>query len=528
MRKGAKQSNKYKYLDVLLFILFGCTVLLVNKMVSAVYPVEVLSRSAISPRSIKGYVLTDLVGGDLNTMSLIQKSAQGIDRKIVFEQMPATQSQDIMNYIADEEQEIEFIMGGTFDGKEIYKLQKSGMIIPLNKLIAEHAPNIQKLIDQDPFFKESITHGDGNIYTLPKYYEMRPYNVNQYLFINAEWLEYLGLEMPTTTEDFYEVLKAFKTQDPNKNKRDDEVPFSFIGGKNSTAAGDFLGAFGVLESKEYIMKKDGEYIFVPTQEGYKEGVSYLSRLYQEGLLDPEIFTHDNNRYFLKGRQEEVTLGAFISYTAQDMVGEERAEVYTPLLPLEGSQGHRMWGNKGERCIEKNQFMITSTSDQPEKIIQWIDQFFDPNQAFMYQWGEHNQEGEGVEEVMKRSWMERLKTAPGLYGPGYIPKEIYEEEGDNPAQRWFEKLYKLYTPYFHQQTLCLDKATPEEMDRIVELYAQIDKYIREMKIRWLPGTRNIEKEWKSYTEALKNMGAGEYLALYEAIDRRCDHDKERCE
>ena len=46
------------------------------------------------------------------------------------------------------------------------------------------------------------------------------------LWFNYDWLEKLGLEEPQTTEELYEVLKAFKTQDPNGNGKANEIPLT--------------------------------------------------------------------------------------------------------------------------------------------------------------------------------------------------------------------------------------------------------------------------------------------------------------
>src|SRR5699024_5491180 len=75
-----------------------------------------------------------------------------------------------------------------------------GILLPLNDLIAQHAPNIKKALDEIPYLEPEITAPDGNIYALPEISSCYHCNYSQKMWINTDWLERLGLEMPTTTE----------------------------------------------------------------------------------------------------------------------------------------------------------------------------------------------------------------------------------------------------------------------------------------------------------------------------------------
>ncbi len=70
---------------------------------------------------------------------------------------------------------------------------------------------------------EGSTSADGNIYSMTQY-EPQAWNMTPYrLYINQTWLDKLGLNVPTTTDEYKEVLKAFATQDPNGNGQADEI-----------------------------------------------------------------------------------------------------------------------------------------------------------------------------------------------------------------------------------------------------------------------------------------------------------------
>ena len=74
--------------------------------------------------------------------------------------------------------------------------------------------------------RQMVTNPDGHIYTLPGKKPLRPKGCDT-PFINKAWLDRLGLEMPTTVDEWYEVLKAFKEQDANGNgDPNDEIPLT--------------------------------------------------------------------------------------------------------------------------------------------------------------------------------------------------------------------------------------------------------------------------------------------------------------
>ena len=116
------------------------------------------------------------------------------------------------------------------------------------------------------------------------------------LFINKKWLDKLGLEMPTTTDEFYQVLKAFKNGDPNGNGKADEIPFSFLGNYANVDINSLFGSWGVIDRPEHVMIKDGEVLFTPAEDGYKQGLVFFRKLYAEGLIDGEAFTHNMQQY----------------------------------------------------------------------------------------------------------------------------------------------------------------------------------------------------------------------------------------
>ena len=127
------------------------------------------------------------------------------------------------------------------DGAKQYA--EDGVIVPISDYL-DYMPNLKKFIEENPEVAKQFTEADGTIYYAPsirKDPELRTYVGPT---IRKDWLDKLGLSMPTNTDELYEVLKAFKTQDPNGNGEADEIPFAGIGGDSwSFGIGNILNAF---------------------------------------------------------------------------------------------------------------------------------------------------------------------------------------------------------------------------------------------------------------------------------------------
>ena len=100
------------------------------------------------------------------------------------------------------------------------------------------------------------------------------------------------MEMPTTTDELEEVLKAFKAQDANGNgDPNDEIPFSTD--PNNKYLEGMTGYFGMPMTKEALTVVDGETAYAGLSSEYRQCLSWLNRLYEQGLIDTEIFTQDS-------------------------------------------------------------------------------------------------------------------------------------------------------------------------------------------------------------------------------------------
>ena len=196
---------------------------------------------------------------------------------------------------------------------EVASLAAANKLVDLAPLIEEYAPNFKALMDKDPTIRVAITDNDGHIWALP---QICTFVETSHMIINKKWLDNLDLAVPTTLEEYYNCLVAFKEKDANGNgDPNDEIPLSVRGVKYLNYV---MEAFGVYPRNPY-----GMFVYPGTNEvqnsyisdNMKEALIFCKKLYDEGLLDPESFVQDKPTYAAKGHANRMgcmlVSGAFV-------------------------------------------------------------------------------------------------------------------------------------------------------------------------------------------------------------------------
>lgn len=130
--------------------------------------------------------------------------------------------------------------------------------------------------------------GSGAIYVFPEVQESLIDIMDSQVWINREWLDTLGLDMPTDPASLYDTLVAFKTGDPNGNGIADEIPLIGTSGSLSGDTMSWLINMFIYcdESKQWNVDENGNVYLPQTTDEYREALKYIRKLYKEGLMSP--------------------------------------------------------------------------------------------------------------------------------------------------------------------------------------------------------------------------------------------------
>ncbi len=191
------------------------------------------------------------------------------------------------------------------------KYIKDGVIIKLNDLIDKNAPNLKKILDANPAWRKEVVTDDGTIYCFPFLRGDIALKVFQGPIIRKDWLDKVGMSMPTTIDEWHNTLVAFKKKDPNG--KGDEVPFTSslysVPLNAFLLSYAFIGAWGI--GMEFY-QDNGVVKYGMLQPEFKEFLSVMAQWYKEGLYDVDFPTMDQKLEDAKVTGNQ--LGAFIQNT----------------------------------------------------------------------------------------------------------------------------------------------------------------------------------------------------------------------
>ncbi|MFS0880480.1 extracellular solute-binding protein [Metabacillus niabensis] len=415
----------------------------------------------------------------------------------------------------------------------------TGLFQDMTELIDEHAPNVKKMFEEKPELKALSTQKDGEIFGLPKYQRFWP-ETSTRQFINKQWLDNLGLEMPTNWDELYDVLVAFKEEDANGNgDPNDEIPMDFSP-TGTLGFGQFqptvlLGSLGITltdASGDGVFLEDGNVKNFLIDERYKEVVSFLNKCWEAGLINKEVFTQDYTKYqsVARGDGETAKVGYTYGWEVTDRFGNTLAPQYESMAPLKASADsteEASWSydynmlNYGVNFIQ-----MSSTSKNKEAAMKFINELYDPTVSMQVLFGSlgtniaENEDGSYSvlppqdESMDPGTW--KWTTTWADNGPMYISDSLnltlgtdMQSVGEqtkplevafNSIDKEKDVLPRMFFKYTDEDNNALSLANTEVMNLAMAKYSE-----------WIT-KGGIEEQWDGYVKELKKIGIEKNTAI----------------
>ncbi len=193
------------------------------------------------------------------------------------------------------------------------------------------------------------------------------------LIVRKDWLDNVGLEIPKTMEEFYEVAKAFRENDPDQNGVKDTWGY---------AASNNLGPAGVCGSAGFFngfnayidiwTEKDGKLVYGTVQPEVKEGLAMLQKMYAEKLIATDFATMGPWQVADKIVSEEVGMyyGIFwapLVKLLDNVIANPKAEWVVVPNPSVDSQPAKSQTGSGVQST----FVVFKDAENPEAMIKLI-------------------------------------------------------------------------------------------------------------------------------------------------------------
>ncbi len=410
----------------------------------------------------------------------------------------------------------DFFIKNVLTTDDLVKYGADGALIALEGLIPQWAPNLAKLLAENPGWRQSITAPNGHVYGLPRISVVLSDIVYRYPLVNTAWLKRLNLKAPEDHQQFLAVMRAFRDQDANGNgDPGDELPYSAH--DPQLAMHWILGMFGVTSELVYdgdypIRLRDGQVHIQIADPEYKEALQYMARMYAEKLLDREVLTHTNKDYF--GKLAAGRIGFTPLYQPRN--AGKYAKEYDAMVPPKGPRGDNLWIYFQPPVTNVEAFAITRRNAHPEATMRWIDYFYSvEGSTHMRMVGKdfYDEMPDGTLQYKKSvleapEGMTRLLGKHTIWGggsaPGYfVDKNVVPSFAGTPMPFYVDKV-KACLPRVTERAPLLDV---DAAQRIREIRADLDTYVAEMRAKFIAGQASFD-QWDSHVATLEKMGLRE--------------------
>ncbi len=435
----------------------------------------------------------------------------------------------------------DFIFSAGFSDNDLLKYAKQGVIIPLEEYIDAYMPNLKKVFDAYPEYKTMCTDTDGHIWALPWIEQLGSgkeaiQTVGNMSFINKKWLDFLGLKVPETISEFEKVLIAFRDHASELQKKfkidGGIIPMSCIVNDGDQDPSILINGFGkgygdADKGRHIAVTNDRKVICSATQDGYKAGITWLHKLYKEGLIDTESFTQEWSTYVAKGKS-----GRYGVCFSWDVANIDNLEDWVPLPALTADtrnitpqNGSFTSGFDRGRCV------VTAVAQNPALVCAWLDQMYDPFQSPQNNWGTYGEDDDfDIFELSKNADGGKMlkhaalgdaspvevREAEAVGGPLAVLDDYYDVYVTCPddAQYRLDWIKKYYTPdmncdYVYPNVFM----SQDDTKKLSDLQTDIEKLINANKSDWIMNGFT-DAEWDKYISELKAYGLDEYIEVFQ--------------
>lgn len=255
---------------------------------------------------------------------------------------------------------------------------EDGFFIDLRDLIEEHADNFNaqmKNLSKElrEYIEEKGTNtNDGAFYALPRVTCETPDLRQSLTYINKNWLDKLGLQIPTTVSELENVLQQFKTGDPNGNGKADEIPMLLYGGGTAFIVNSYIeweaGNFNV---------KDGKIWDPVVTDEFRQALIKANELVQKELYSELSYTVNltEAKRLISPVDGPSTVGIFSgNHETMINVQSKAMEEFVALPALADSTGKGGYEITKTVKVDWSGF-ITKDCENTELAIKFLDAFF---------------------------------------------------------------------------------------------------------------------------------------------------------
>ena len=397
-----------------------------------------------------------------------------------------------------------------------------GLILPLNELFNAYAPDVLAMFERRPDYAVQSKADDGNNYNFPALQEEEYSTISFGPQIRQDFLDTLGLEVPTTIEEWENMLRLFKTElnlpAPLTYQKDDI--------RNSHA---FVGAYGIAYDLYTDPADGGKVKFGPVQPAFKDFLTTMARWYADGLLDPEFASQDGSAFDSKNTGGKS--GAWLGTTSSKLKNYlTMMKDKDPAFNLVGApypslvKGEAAHFQQKVALWDPNSTYISATAAYPEAAATFLNYGYTRDGYILYNWGIEGkmytlEDGEPqiIPEVYNAP--ERYDMNTGTVGPfiksTVTQKQMYASIEFPQVEAALNTWSTTESAGYLMPPVTLNK---EEATKAATIASEIKTYVDEMVMKYIIGVEPLDS-FDTFVATLNNLGVNDMVAEYQkALDR----------
>lgn len=411
----------------------------------------------------------------------------------------------------------------TLDGN-FYKWAEQGAFLALDEYIEDY-PTLKAVA---PDIWEPMK-AKGKVYAIPRYF---PATYLNSIIIRKDWLDNLGLQVPTNYEELKEVALAFTKNDPDGNGKNDT--YGLVMGQNinpNYAMGPYWDT-----GSWYHKDQDGNFVPGYITEQRKEVTQWLHDLYKEGAVTKDFALMNPTQYnaeFYSGKGG-IYLGSPRGMNdgyVQSLIQIHPEAEFIALPPFEapdGSQGYI--AGSGYYTALALSAKLQDNPDKVRRILEMIDygrQFIpvdqrnSGNEVFDWLYGK-----EGTGYTVQDGKLANAKPEEGLQPIQYMPdnKMWAQNDIDNQYSKTYvtpqladlvADLERVHTEHKHYINPIFQVNSPTYFAKAEELYSKL----AETQSMMITGAVPISDWDKMVEDFLKNGGEQIIQEVNEGIKQK---------
>ncbi len=425
----------------------------------------------------------------------------------------------------------------------ILKYGQEGVVVSLNNLIDEYAPNVAAGMKADPTAREAAGPPKGPIYDVAYYNYCWHCYWHTKGWISTDLLKKYGLSVPTTTAQLTHVLEVFKDHGVT-------TPLTGAGPLSSSSCwgcdlttwlmNSFVYDPGSENASGYFeVGPGGKLLFSPAQSQWRAGLTYIHGLYQDGLINSSALIQTNTELETQLAQPGAT-GAFMAGGPNGEVPtSEESGQWLAIPPLKGPSGTRYAAFYGNGSQATPGMLITNASNsaQKEALMKLANFLWTPLGTEMMDFGR-----QGKYWTPAKPGQKGLNGAQAIYNTNFdefYSTGVYQNDGWNQMGPMDQS-----AAWRNGSLVAVDPLTPAGAQELLQFMTQafyagfspsevvpssiwvptadaqtyasletnINDYVEQWADEFVDGTKSISTDWTSYLHGLNGLRLTQYTAL----------------